>query len=222
VTELLRKVVAVDGDAGLVLADCPAGLTLRDLLDASPDGLLYVGEDGAIGLSNRRAEEMFGYPRGGLVGLQIEALVPAAVRAQHMQHRAAYGAAPSVREMGLGRRLVGVRAGGEPLPVEISLSPVVHAAGRGVIATVRDDTTRRHINAAMTTEAVLADEGRIAKQLLDTVISRLFRAGLVLNGTLEQCDERTRARIEEATAQIDEVIRAMRQTIFAGPDGPPR
>jgi len=197
--------------------DVAVDLTLGDLLDASPDGLLYVGEDGLIGVSNRRADEMFGYPRGSLIGMPVETLVPEAVRDAHVQHRSAYSVAPSVREMGLGRHLLAVRADGRPLPVEISLSPVVHSRGRGIIATIRDDTSRRHAEVAMTTEAVLADEGRIAQQMLDTVISGLFRAGLLLNGTVDLCEGPTRARVEEAIAMIDDVIHAMRQTIFGDP-----
>ena len=193
------------------------GLTLGDLLDASPDGLLYVGDDGLIGLTNRRADELFGYTRGSLIGMPVELLIPEEVRDQHIRHRASYVLAPSVREMGLGRHLVAVRADGRPLPVEISLSPVVHSGGRGVIATIRDDTSRRHAHVEQTNEAVLADEGRIAQELLDTVIAGLFRAGLHLNGTVELCDGPARARIEEAAAMIDDVIRAMRQTIFGGP-----
>src|SRR4051794_6878045 len=46
------------------------------LLDAAPDGLVIVDEDGRMRLVNRRVEELFGFDRGDLFNEPIETLLP--------------------------------------------------------------------------------------------------------------------------------------------------
>jgi hypothetical protein len=45
-----------------------AYLRFRDLLEAAPDGIFEVGQDGTIILLNAAAERMFGYARKELLG----------------------------------------------------------------------------------------------------------------------------------------------------------
>jgi PAS domain S-box-containing protein len=40
----------------------------RGLLEAAPDAMVVVNDDGRIVLLNVRAETQFGYPRGALIG----------------------------------------------------------------------------------------------------------------------------------------------------------
>ena len=61
----------------------------------------------------------------------------------------------------------------------------------------------------------LEDRDRIARDLHDTVIQRLFAAGLGLTALAAKTEETdTRLRLEEYTEQLDDTIRAIRQTIF--------
>lgn len=189
-------------------------LSLQELLDASPDGLLHIADDGRILLINRRAEEMFGYAHGDLVGRQVEDLLPVTLRASHVERRAEYGEAPALRTLGVETALTALTADGTELPVEISLRPLTRGMNRTVIATVRDGTDRRKTLEARTSEAVASEEVRIAQGLLDTVIGGLFRAGLTLHGTLEMSAPAAQERIHSAIDQIDAVIRSMRQVIF--------
>ncbi|MGZ4877791.1 MAG: PAS domain S-box protein, partial [Candidatus Angelobacter sp.] len=62
----------------------------RKLLEAAPDAILEVNQEGQIMLLNEAAERMFGYSRGELLGLNVESLVPASMRGGHAQHRASY------------------------------------------------------------------------------------------------------------------------------------
>ena len=63
---------------------------------------------------------------------------------------------------------------------------------------------------------LLEDRGRIAADLHDTVIQRLFATGLALQGTIRAVSPPAAAeRIEEAVANLDETIRQIRSTIFA-------
>ncbi len=72
-----------------------------------------------------------------------------------------------------------------------------------------------HAQAARRRLLLLEDRDRIARDLHDTVIQRLFAAGLGLTALASKTDEPdTRQRLEEYTEQLDETIRAIRQTIF--------
>ncbi len=112
------------------------------LVEAAPDGMVMVDEQGLIVLVNRQLEKLFGYGRVDLVGQPVEVLLPEALRQGHRAHRTRFGAEPRTRAMGAGLRLSGRRADGAEFPVEISLSPLGTDAGLRVIAAVRDITAR--------------------------------------------------------------------------------
>jgi PAS domain S-box-containing protein len=120
---------------------------LRDILDAVPDGLVIVRNDGSIVHANPQVEAMLGYPAHELLGEQVETLLPASVRERHTQHRQAYVEAPRVRAMGSGLELSARRHDGSELSVEISLSPVDVMGEPMVMATVRDVSERRAVEA---------------------------------------------------------------------------
>jgi signal transduction histidine kinase len=62
---------------------------------------------------------------------------------------------------------------------------------------------------------VFADRDRIARDLHDHVIQRLFATGLQLQSTLRRIDERAvRDRVEQAVADLDETVREIRTAIF--------
>ncbi|MCU1340262.1 MAG: hybrid sensor histidine kinase/response regulator [Bryobacterales bacterium] len=115
----------------------------RQLLEAAPDAILQVDEEGRIVLLNRVTEEMFGYPREELLGQPVEVLIPEELRNAHGGHRARYRTQPATRAMGTGLALEGLRKDGSRFPVEISLSPASSEEGFHVTAIVRDTTERK-------------------------------------------------------------------------------
>jgi signal transduction histidine kinase len=63
--------------------------------------------------------------------------------------------------------------------------------------------------------AVVQERERIAGELLDNVIRRVFAAGLTLQGAAGLTTEpEVHQRIEEAAEDLDEVIQAIRNTVF--------
>ncbi|MEA2874433.1 MAG: hypothetical protein QOH67_4424 [Hyphomicrobiales bacterium] len=115
----------------------------RELLEAAPDAILEVDQTGKIVLLNRVAEELFGYSREEMSGMNVDALLPDAMRAAHTKHRASYWQNPTTRPMG-GKLVLSARhRNGSDIPVEISLSPVKTDDGFRVTAIIRDVTERR-------------------------------------------------------------------------------
>jgi len=111
----------------------------RQLIDSSPDGIVVVDSRGRIIQVNARAEAIFGYDEGRMVGLPLESLVPQRFRAVHDKHRAHFMAHADARSMGIGMSLTGLRRDGSEFPIEVGLAPLQHDAGPPLAAAyVRD------------------------------------------------------------------------------------
>jgi signal transduction histidine kinase len=86
---------------------------------------------------------------------------------------------------------------------------VTLAAASGVaIDNARLQSSLEHV-------AVLQDRERIARELHDKVIQRLFAAGMTLQTTLPIARSEVASHITQAVEEIDETIRDIRRTIFA-------
>jgi PAS domain S-box-containing protein len=120
-------------------------LLTSSLLEAIPDAIVAVEQDGTIVQVNSQTETLFGYQRSELVGQKIEILVPARFRNQHHTHRAAFAQSPKIRQMGAGLDLYGRRRDGSEFAVEISLNPVSLGNGTLVLSAIRDISDRKRI-----------------------------------------------------------------------------
>jgi len=121
--------------------------TFRGLLDAAPDAMVIVGQDGCIRLVNEQVEKLFGYAREELLGQPIEILVPERYHSEHPAHRNGYIRDPRSRPMGMGLDLSARRKDGTEFPAEISLAPVSTAEGMLATAAIRDVSERRKMEA---------------------------------------------------------------------------
>jgi PAS domain S-box-containing protein len=115
----------------------------RELLEVAPDGIIEADAEGRILTANQAAQTLFGYSRDELLRLNVDDLVPSALRGGHAAHRAKYYASPTTRPMGRNLILTALRRDGSEVPVEISLSPVYAEDGLHVTAIIRDMTDRR-------------------------------------------------------------------------------
>jgi PAS domain S-box-containing protein len=189
-------------------------------IDAAPDGIVVVDDRGIITVVNPMAARLFGYEEDELVGEPIEVLLPEPLRLGHVAHRERYTASPRTRAMGSGLDLHGQHKSGKEFPVEIALSPVHLDDRLFVIAIVRDVTERRaaadELMHAHEQLALVDDRERIARDLHDTVIQRLFAVGLSLQGALGGIsDPKTSDRLTTAIDEIDGTIRDIRTSIFS-------
>ncbi|MBT8083872.1 MAG: PAS domain S-box protein [Woeseia sp.] len=181
----------------------------RELLQAAPDAMIIVDEDGRIAIANDQSEIMFGYPRDELVGQPIEMLLPDSVRKRHVKHRRGFVEDPRLRPMGTGMELYAVRADGSEFPVEISLSPVRSAGSTFVSSVIRDVTERKTMEAELIEARQVAERAHKANTAFLAAASHDLRQPVqalsLLNGALRRTakDELSQEMIQSQQNSLD-------------------
>ncbi|HJQ15356.1 MAG TPA: PAS domain S-box protein [Anaerolineales bacterium] len=175
--QLIREQEAVVQDA---VRQAQNEKRFRGLLEAAPDGMVIVAQDGTIVMVNAQMEKLFRYSREEVVGHRVEMLVPARFKDIHPFHRGQYGKSPRLRPMGADLELYALRKDQTEFPVEISLSPMESEEDSLIIAAIRDITERKRaeekfrglLESAPDSMVVVDPEGTI--QLVNSQTEKLF------------------------------------------------
>ncbi|HEY5600019.1 MAG TPA: PAS domain S-box protein, partial [Candidatus Manganitrophaceae bacterium] len=130
----------------------------RALLEAAPDPIIIVDDQGRMMFANAQTERLFGYDRDELLGEPIEILIPERFRKPHIGHRNDYFSMPRIRPMGACFDLAARRKDGSEFPVEISLSPLETEEGTLTISVVRDITDRKRAEGELRIQKGLLEE----------------------------------------------------------------
>jgi PAS domain S-box-containing protein len=117
--------------------------TFEQLLEATPDAIVGVDDEGKIVLVNSQTEALFGYTREDLLGEEVGMLVPDRFRDLLPNHVEGYLVEPRTRPTGAKLELYGRRQDGSEFPAEILLSAIEADEGLLVTAAIRDVTERR-------------------------------------------------------------------------------
>ncbi|HEY6924752.1 MAG TPA: PAS domain-containing sensor histidine kinase [Steroidobacteraceae bacterium] len=142
---------AIETPDGAVVVETIVDISVRKrlermfqkMVEAAPCGMVMIDASGRIVLVNPQMEVLFGYAGPELIGAPLEMLLPERLREAHGKHRRAFAAAPTIRQMGVGRDLTARRKDGSEFPVEIGLNPVAGDDGGLVLAAVTDITLRK-------------------------------------------------------------------------------
>ena len=115
----------------------------RALLEATPDAIIIVNQEGRIELANAQTESLFGYARPDLVGQPVDMLVPERFRGVRGGHPTGCFKSSMNRGAGAGLERLAVRSDGTEFPVEITISPLETEDGVVALAAIRDGTERK-------------------------------------------------------------------------------
>ena len=122
-------------------------ISALDVLEAAPDALVLVHEDGDVVLVNEPAERLFGYRRDELLGRPVQILVPWSYRTAHALELARFRTGRRRRALRVGPELFGLRKDGTEFPVEVTLSPLASPRGMLFILAIRDISARKRAEA---------------------------------------------------------------------------
>ena len=125
----------------------------RGLLEAAPDGMVVVKQDGEIVLLNFQAEKHFGYRRDELLGQKVKRIIPEGFVERVIASGSRSAAGALEPQTGAGIELYGQRKDGSQFPIEVMLSPMESPEGMLVTAAIRDITTRREAEAHLAQKA---------------------------------------------------------------------
>jgi PAS domain S-box-containing protein len=115
----------------------------RGLLEAAPDAMVVVNQDGEIVLLNLQAEKQFGYHRDELVGQKVKNVIPEGFAERLIADGTRTAVEAMAQQIGTGIELYGRRKDGSDFPIEIMLSPLEGAGGILVTAAIRDISVRK-------------------------------------------------------------------------------
>ncbi|MFM7273419.1 MAG: ATP-binding protein [Gammaproteobacteria bacterium] len=141
----------------------------------APDALLATDASGRIALVNSRTETLFGYPRGELIGLSVESLMPERFRGGHMLMRDHFVRDGRPRAMESGLSLWGRRKDGSEFPLEISLSHFRSGDEPIVLAAIRDISEKHRRDEEVTAAREAAEAASAAKSQFLATMSHEIR-----------------------------------------------
>jgi PAS domain S-box-containing protein len=115
----------------------------RGLLEAAPDAMVVVNQEGDIVLLNLQAEKQFGYRRDELLGQKVKNIIPEGFAERLIADRLRSAEDALAQQIGTGLELTGRRKDGSKFPIELMLSPLESADGTLVTAAIRDISVRK-------------------------------------------------------------------------------
>ncbi|MFN8035604.1 MAG: GAF domain-containing sensor histidine kinase [Acidimicrobiia bacterium] len=228
-TELLDAVLVVAGDLSLPAVLRRIVESACTLVDAQYGALGVIGADGTladfvtVGSSPEMIDSIGHYPEGkGILGLLVTESQPIRL-ADLTTHPASFGFPEGHPPM---RSFLGV-----PIRIRDSVfgnlylcdkrsAPEFSGEDESLVVALATAAAMAVENARLSSRleeaAIVADRERIARDLHDKVIQRLFATGMSLQAAARRAMlPDVGARIDQAVDELDETIREIRTTIFA-------
>ena len=148
-----------------------SGEVVAQVLEAAPDAMVVMGEDGRIVRVNPQAEKLFGYSQEELLGQKPDLLIHRHVRRHDREQRAGHFAHPRLRPFGDGLEVLVRRRDGTEFPVEVSLSFLEVGAETLILGAIRGIERKRAEELYLAAIVQASDDAIIGKALDGTIVS---------------------------------------------------
>ena len=217
-TELAKARRAVAEMAGQLEEARQATARLAAIVEWSDDAMFSMSPDAIIQTWNPGAERLLGYTAAEITGRHARTfLIP-----RHVEHLPGFLERLVTGEVSPAHDVPIVRKNGLLVDVAFTCSVIWDPDGTvtGFSVVLRDNTARlaaeAEIAAARAEREVAAERDRMARDLHDRVIQRVFAAGLALQTAARLASNpQATARIEAVVQDLDTTIDELRETIFA-------
>jgi len=113
-------------------------LSSRTVLENAPDSILLVSTSGIIEFANEAAQDMFGYGKDEMEGLEHNLLVPVRLRDRHAEMSQEYIRDPGRRSMGIHMQTPALHKNGLEFSISATLSAIESSTGPVVMCVVRN------------------------------------------------------------------------------------
>lgn len=155
-----------------------ASARLIAILDASPDALIIINEDGKIELMNATVESMFRYSKEELLGQNVNMLMPDSFKNAHDNHLSSYKKSCRSSIIGTGRKLRGKKSDGQDFPIYLSVGEIKQSSHIQFIGIIRDISSEEQYQATL-----------IDNQQKLTQVSRLSALGELAAGIAHEINQ---------------------------------
>ena len=132
----------------------------KELLDAAPEAMVITDRDGLIRMVNQRAEALFGYEKGELIGKHTKSLLPKRFHSRHADMASA--SLEHLPDEPL-FELYGAARDGREFPLEISLSLIESEEEQLVAYALHDISERKSVEENLNAAKQKADDASKAK-----------------------------------------------------------
>ncbi len=116
---------------------------LNSVLDALPDAVITITEEGLIASYSHAAERMLGYAASEVIGQNVKMLMPAPYRDEHDGYMEHYKATHQKKIIGIGREVEAQRKDGTVFPIHLAVSEMFVQGRRMFTGVIRDQSKLR-------------------------------------------------------------------------------
>ncbi len=191
--ELLEALRAIGGQIGQYVDNSRAEDAVRAseatraaMLESALDCIVAMDHRGYVVEFNPAAERTFGYRRAEVVGRSMaESIVPPALREAHRKGLAHYLATGEGAIIGQRIEIVGMRADGTELPVELAVTRVAGSEPPMFTAYLRDITEKKQADEERARLLELEHGARVRAERAERSAAFLAEAGAVLGASLD-------------------------------------
>jgi len=134
----------------------------QTILDAAYDAILTLDKEGAVQSFSRRAEAIFGYAAGEIIGRSVRTLLPPEVFSGDQQLHERFGGTDENDLDGVSHRVPALAKDGTVVFVEFGMSVLLSDAGPLYVVSVRDISEQQRLEQELARAQKLESVGQLA------------------------------------------------------------
>lgn len=180
--------------------------------ELAPNAFIIVNNEGIVVRANQRANRMFGFVTGSMVGCIIEDLVPECMREKHRALRENFQRTNMSRMMNTGSFFAAQKRDGTEITVAINLVPIELSSGKHWVAAIHDVSAQKQIEQTLEDAKQKAEDASRSKS--DFVANMSHEIRTPLNAVLGAAQLLVRTPLTQVQQKYLGMIRTSGETLL--------